>query len=132
MRRLLQIYLKTVSGIIQRNVGRGRATPERASEEAAHVFAGAGLMNIASVIALVDVVSALSHLQWFALLAVTYGVLYQLHHRLIVKTLLPWCAEASGSRAWNVDVIVGSAYLLLSPLLLGASLALLGARANGT
>ena len=132
MRRLLKIYLETASGIMQRSVRRGRVTPERASQEAAHVFAAAGLMNVVSGIALVGVVSALSHLQWFALLAVVYGVFYRLHHQLIVKALLPWRAATSVRREWNADAVIGSAYLLLSPLLLGASLVLLGSRASAT
>lgn len=132
MRRLLQIYLETASGIMQRNVRRGRVTPERASEEAAHVFAAAGLMNIVSVVALVGVISAFSHLLWFALLAVVYGVLYRLHRRFIVRALLPWRGGTSGGREWSVDAVVGSAYLLLSALLLGVSLVLLGSRATAT
>lgn len=132
MRRLLTIYLETASGIMQRNVRRGRVTPERASQEAAHVLAAAGLMNVVSVIALVGVVSALSHLQWFALFAVVYGVLYRLHHQLIVKALLPWRAATSAGRECNTDAVIGSAYLLLSALLLGASLVLLGYRASAT
>lgn len=132
MRRLLRIYLETASGIMQRNVRRGGVTPERASEEAAHVFAAAGLMNVVSVIALAGVVSALSHVLWFALFAVVYGALYRLNHRLIVGALLPWRAGAQDRRSWSAYSLVGSAYLLLSALLLVACLLLLGARGNAT
>ena len=96
------------------------------------MFAAAGLMNVVSGIALVDVVSALSHIQWFALFAVVYGILYRLHHRFIVKALLPWRAVPFGRREWSGDALVGSAYLMLSALLLGASLVLLSSRANAT
>jgi uncharacterized membrane protein len=87
-------------------------------------------MNVVSGIALVGVVSALSHLQWFALFAVVYGILYRLHHQLIVKALLPWRAGTSVRREWDADAVIGSAYLLLSALVLGASLVLLGSRAS--
>lgn len=132
MRRLLSIYLQTVAGIMQRNVRRGRVTPERASQEAAHVFAAAGLMNVASVVALMGVFSALSHLQWFALFAVVYAVLYRQHHRIIVRALLPWRAGTIGGREWSANAVIGNAYLLLSALLFGTSLVLLGSRTNAT
>lgn len=132
MRRLRSIYLETAAGIVLRNVRRGRVTPERASQEAAHVFTAAGLMNVASLIALIGVVSALSRLQWFALFAVGYAVLYQQHHRLIVRALLPWRAETTGGRERSANAVIGNAYLLLSALLLGTSLILLGSRAHAT
>lgn len=133
MRRLRSIYLETAAGIVQRNVRRGRVTPERASQEAAHVFAAAGLMNFATVIALIGVVSVLSRFQWFALFAVVYAVLYRQHHRVIVQALLPWRAGTTGGREWSANAAIGHAYLLLSVLLLGTSLVVpLGSRAHAT
>ena len=67
------------------------------------MFAAAALMNIATAIALIDIISVLSRFQWFLLFAAVY-------------------AGISDGPTGSTHAVVGNAYLLMSVIFFGASL----------